>query len=44
MIRIAYIIFTLILGGNTIFGQDFKEQIVTSDIDNFWFAYDQINK
>jgi hypothetical protein len=44
MIRIAYIIFTLILGYNTIIGQDFKKQIVTSDIDNFWFAFDQINK
>lgn len=34
----------MFLGINEIFGQDFKKQIVTTDIDNFWFAYDQINK
>ena len=44
MRRLTFLIFTLILGVNTIFGQDFKKQIITTDIDNFWFAYDQINK
>ncbi len=44
MRRLTFLIFTLIFGVNEIFGQDFKKQIVTTDIDNFWFAYDQINK
>lgn len=41
---LTFLIFTLIFGVNEIFGQDFKKQIVTTDIDNFWLAYDQINK
>jgi hypothetical protein len=30
--------------GNYSFGQEAKTKIVTSDIDNFWIAYDSINK
>lgn len=30
--------------GNSVFGQDPKVRIVTSDIDNFWIAYDAILK
>lgn len=32
----------LFLLGHGLFGQDFKKQIATTDIDNFWIAYDQI--
>lgn len=34
----------LLFIGNSLFGQDSKVKIVTSDIDNFWIAYDAINK
>lgn len=42
MKRIPILTITLFLFANGIFGQDFKEQIVIKDIDNFWVAYDQI--
>jgi hypothetical protein len=35
---------TFLLLGNCIFGQESKTKIVTSDIDNFWIAYDVIIK
>lgn len=41
--KFLFLIFTLILGINDICGQDIKKQIVSTDIDNFWLAYDQIN-
>lgn len=44
MIRYTILIFAFIFGANEIFGQDFKQQIITKDLDNFWNAYDQINK
>lgn len=31
-----------VIVGNSIFGQESKTKIVTSDIDNFWIAYDAI--
>lgn len=34
--------FILTLFGYGLFGQDYKANIVTTDIDNFWIAYDQI--
>lgn len=40
----SFLIFTLVLGVNALSAQRFKNQIVTADIDNFWYAYDQISK
>lgn len=40
----SFLIFTLVLGVNALSAQSFKNQIVTADIDNFWYAYDQISK
>jgi hypothetical protein len=34
----------ILLFGHYSFGQELKTNIVTSDIDNFWIAYDAINK
>ncbi|MBX2939528.1 MAG: hypothetical protein KF880_05580 [Ferruginibacter sp.] len=42
MIRNTILTITLYLFTNGLFGQDFKKQIVTSDIDNFWNTYDRI--
>lgn len=42
MTRNTILTITLLLFANGLFGQDFKKQIITTDIDNFWIAYDQI--
>lgn len=42
MIKNSILTIALLLLGHGLFGQDFKKQIVTQDIDNFWVAYDQI--
>lgn len=44
MRRFIVILVILAFGGHESFGQDFNKQFVTTDIDNYWFAYDQINK
>jgi hypothetical protein len=42
MNRNTLLTLALYLFTNVVFGQDFKKQIVTSDIDNFWITYDRI--
>lgn len=44
MRNIIYLTFTFLLAIHELFAQDAKKQIISTDIDNFWFAYDQINK
>ena len=44
MTKTLLITFIFLFLGNSIFGQESKTKIVTSDIDNFWIAYDTITK
>lgn len=37
-------IILIFIGGNILFGQNSKTKITTSDIENFWIAYDLITK
>ncbi len=44
MKKIAFSILILFSFGQVLFGQDLGKQIITTDIDNYWVAYDQIIK